>query len=135
MARAAEISIADRKGMVLPGFARRPVRRVTELLGFPPGADEHKVQWLSTSGDDRSRRCSAKSLSDGPRLDALLRCERFSRGGFSAKFYERLGLERRRADSRGDAPARRAGLQRAVEDDRARMAGEGENLCVAGGLF
>ena len=27
--------------------------RVTELLGFHRGADEHKVQWLSTSGDDR----------------------------------------------------------------------------------
>ena len=27
--------------------------RVTELLGFEPNADEHKVQWLSASGDDR----------------------------------------------------------------------------------
>ena len=27
--------------------------RVTELLGFQPNADEHKVQWLSASGDDR----------------------------------------------------------------------------------
>ncbi len=27
--------------------------RVTEFLGFEPNADEHKAQWLSTSGDDR----------------------------------------------------------------------------------
>ena len=27
--------------------------RVTQLLGFQANADEHKVQWLSTSGDDR----------------------------------------------------------------------------------
>ena len=27
--------------------------RVTELLGFQSNADEHKVQWLSTAGDDR----------------------------------------------------------------------------------
>ena len=27
--------------------------RVTELLGFQSNADEHKVQWLSMSGDDR----------------------------------------------------------------------------------
>ncbi len=36
-------------------------------------------------------------LSDnGPRLDrSYFTTERFSRGGFSARFYERLGLQRR----------------------------------------
>src|SRR5579871_3806688 len=29
--------------------------RVTELLGFEAGLDEHKVQWLSVGGDERFR--------------------------------------------------------------------------------
>ena len=32
--------------------------RVTELLGFRANAEEHKVQWLSAAGDDRSRRAA-----------------------------------------------------------------------------
>ena len=37
--------------------------RVTELLGFTAGADEHKVQWLSAadSGEQLICRCSKKS--------------------------------------------------------------------------
>ena len=34
--------------------------RVTELLGFQANADEHKVQWLSTRGDDRLFRSSMR---------------------------------------------------------------------------
>ena len=34
--------------------------RVTELLGFEANVDEHKVQWLSVSGDDRFKTCSSK---------------------------------------------------------------------------
>jgi Predicted carbamoyl transferase, NodU family len=34
--------------------------RVTELLGFQPNADEHKVQWLSTAGTTALSRSSMK---------------------------------------------------------------------------
>src|SRR5580700_1609267 len=70
--------------------------RVTELLGFEANADEHKVQWMSVHGDDRYKDLFLEILAisdNGPRLDrSYFTTERFSRGGFSARFYERLGL-------------------------------------------
>jgi carbamoyltransferase len=113
--------------------------RVTALLGFEPNAAEHKVQWLSTSGDDRFHGLFSEILSsrDGgwPRIDrTFFDGERKNRGGFSAKFYKRIGIKD------GDeipAPVKAslaAGLQHAIEQTVIEMAGEGENLCLAGGL-
>lgn len=114
--------------------------RVTELLGFEANADEHKVQWMSVHGDDRYKELFREILAmsdNGPRLDrSYFTSERLSRGGFSARFYERLGLT---ADDAGGIPEAlrphiAAGVQRAVEDAVIRMAGAGRNLCFAGGL-
>ncbi len=113
--------------------------RVTELLGFQPGADEHKVQWLSSSGDERFTDLFLEILStrpgSWPRTDrTFFDGHRLTHGGFSAKFYQRIGV-----DDGEDVPLPlRAGLargvQRAVELTVVEMAGEGENLCLAGGL-
>ena len=113
--------------------------RVTELLGFESNADEHKVQWLSTSGGDRLAGLFLEILAPQPggwpRLDrSFFDGDRRSFGGFSSKFYKRLGIE----DS-SEVPARMraevaAGLQLAVEKTVAQMAGSGKNLCLAGGL-
>jgi carbamoyltransferase len=112
--------------------------RVTELLGFEANADEHKVQWMSVHGDGRYEDLFLEilSLSDsGPRMDhSYFTAERFSHGGFSARFYDRLGL---RTDEPIPAALRAhiaAGVQRAVETAVIRMAGSGKNLCLAGGL-
>src|SRR5262245_38972563 len=47
--------------------------RVTELLGFKAGADEHKVQWLSVQGDDRFQDLFLEMMpsrpGDWPRMD------------------------------------------------------------------
>jgi carbamoyltransferase len=105
---------------------------VTELLGYRAGADEHKVQWLSTSGSDLFHEIAAPS----GRLDAtFFDGHPSANGGFSAKFFERVGLEDGAEIPAAMAPAIAHGLQRAVEDTVLAMAGEGENLCVAGGLF
>lgn len=113
--------------------------RVTELLGFEPRADEHKVQWLSARGDDRFQGLFVEMLGmddgDWPRLDrSFFDSERVGRGGFSARFYQRLGL----ADGAPVPESLRAtvasGLQLAVEQAVLRMAGRGSNLCLAGGL-
>ena len=109
---------------------------VTELLGYRAGADEHKVQWLSTSGSERFHDLFHEIAAPSGRLDAtFFGGHPSANGGFSAKFFERLGL-----DDGAEIPAAMAsaiahGLQRAVEDTVLAMAGEGENLCVAGGLF
>jgi carbamoyltransferase len=109
---------------------------VTELLGFHAGADEHKVQWLSASGDDRFHGLFHEIAAASGRLDAsFFDGHRSASGGFSAKFFERLGLDDGDGISDALAPSVARGLQRAVEDTVLAMAGEGENLCLAGGLF
>jgi len=113
--------------------------RVTELLGFQPGADEHKVQWLSTSGDGRFQDLFLEILasSDGqwPRMDrSFFDGHRLTHGGFSGKFYERIGLADGAEIPLPLRPALAGGLQRAVEHTVIAMAGSGGNLCLAGGL-
>jgi len=112
--------------------------RVTELLGFRANADEHKVQWLSTSGDPhRYANVFDEILSGGdwPRLDlSFFDANRVSHGGFSAKFYHRLGLE----DGAPIPEMLHAGLAAAVQSRIERtvlcMAGSAANVCLAGGL-
>jgi carbamoyltransferase len=113
--------------------------RVTELLGFRASQEEHKVQWLSASGDDRFRDLFLEIIAvrggEWPRLDrSFFDAERLTHGGFSARFYKRLGLD----DSAPVPEALRApiaaGIQRAIEQAAVAMAGAGEHLCFAGGL-
>ncbi len=112
--------------------------RVTELLGFEANADEHKVQWLSVRGDGRYKDLFLEILNPsgaGPRIDrSFFSTERLKSGGFGARFYERLGL----ADGQPVPESLRAhvaaGMQRALEAAVILMAGQGRNLCLAGGL-
>ena len=56
------------------------------------------------------------------------------RGGFSARFYERLGLTDDAPVPDALRPHIAAGLQSAIEAVAIRIAGSGGNLCLAGGL-
>jgi carbamoyltransferase len=112
--------------------------RVTELLGMKASLDEHKVQWLSVAGDDRFRDLFLEILNvgpNGPRLDRnFFATERVSPGGFSARFYERIGLADGAAPPEALRPHIAAGVQQALEAAVIRMAGKGRNLCLAGGV-
>ncbi len=113
--------------------------RVTELLGFEANADEHKVQWLSASGDGRFQDVFMEILGmkngEWPRIDrSYFDSERMRHGGFSARLYKRLGLADGAPIPPGLRPAIAAGLQRAIEQAVLSMAGSGKNLCLAGGL-
>jgi carbamoyltransferase len=113
--------------------------RVTELLGFHAGADEHKVQWLSTAGDDRFRDLFLDMMpsreGQWPRMDrSYFATDRLDSGGFSAKFYARLGIGDGAPVPEPLRAAVAAGLQQAIEATVIEMAGAGENLCLAGGL-
>ena len=91
--------------------------RVTRLLGFTANADEHKVQWMSAAGE--------------PRFHALFAAMIES----NAETWVRLDLTKFEALA-GAAPNDvAASLQRVVEETVIRLAGRGENLCLAGGLF
>jgi carbamoyltransferase len=108
---------------------------VTELLGFHSGSDEHKVQWLSASGDDRYVELFREIVSDSARLDESFFDGRRMAGGFSSKFFTRAGLSQNAKVPADAAPSVARGVQRVVEETVLKLAGEGENLCLAGGLF
>ncbi len=109
---------------------------VTEMLGFRAGADEHKIQWLSTSGDERYAGLFREIVSEAARLDpSFFDGHRLAGGGFNAKFYTRLGLDEGSTIPAALAPAVARGLQKTIEDTVIALAGEGGNLCLAGGLF
>jgi carbamoyltransferase len=114
--------------------------RVTALLGMEPGADEHKVQWLSACGEPRHTELFLEMLpvreADWPRSDRTwFDGERHGQGGFNARFYHRLGLEDGQPVPEKMAPDIAASLQNAIEARVLQMAGSGENLCLAGGLM
>ena len=114
--------------------------RVTELLGYRSGAEEHKVQWLSTSGEPRFRDFFLEILGGPqarpPQLDhSYFDTSRPTHGSFGEKFFSRLGIEPARCvpeEMRADIAA---SVQSAVEETVLGMAGKGENLCLAGGLM
>jgi carbamoyltransferase len=111
--------------------------RVTELLGFEKNAEEHKVQWLSTSGDDSQVPLFTEILGAAgwPRLDrSYFDGDRQNRGSFSTRVYQRLGLHDGALVPDHLRANIAAGIQRAVEQTVLTMAGEGRNLCLAGGL-
>lgn len=113
--------------------------RVTELLGFEPRADEHKVQWLSTSGEPKYLELFHRILHQGgsewPRIDrTYIDGESGQHGGFSQQFFEALGLEANQpipAEVKADIAA---SLQQSISEAIIRMAGDHQDLCIAGGL-
>ncbi len=91
--------------------------RVTKLLGFEPRADEHKVQWMSTGAQPEYLSSLAATLP----LD---------NSGWPTK-----GLHTNLEFPSLDASIIAASLQEFIDRTVVAMAGKGENLCVAGGLF
>jgi carbamoyltransferase len=134
--RAAGNQMQVEKEWYYPDSLGRLYGAVTELLGFNASADEHKVQWLSAYGDDRLVPLFREIVSSEARLDQrFFDGNRMRRGGFSAEFYERLGVHDG-AEIQGRLRASvAAGLQRVIEERVLEMAASGDNLCVAGGLF
>ncbi len=112
-----------------PDSVGRLYRAVTELLGYRAGADEHKVQWLSTSvsasGDESIVSLFREILSDAARQDASFFD---AAGALNLKFTDRVNAAK-------DAAGIARGLQQVVQETVLQMSGEGENLCLAGGVF
>lgn len=112
--------------------------RVTELLGFNAGVDEHKVQWLSTADSGDEYLPLFEEILGGSAWPCLNRSyldsDRLTHGGFSDKFYSRAGLDDDAEIPIAKKAAVAAGLQRAIERVVLQMAGACEKLCVAGGL-
>jgi carbamoyltransferase len=96
--------------------------RVTELLGFQARAQEHLVQWLSATGTPRYLEVF-EDIVRGHNFD-----ESYLEGsGFGVKFFERIGQKWDRADVA-------ASMQRALENYVMRLARDGGNVCLGGGV-
>ena len=109
---------------------------VTQLLGYRAGAEEHKVQWISASGDERYAPLFREVITASARLDpSFFDGHRQLQGGFSPKFFQRLGFDEGVRLPAAVVPSVARGLQKTVEETVLGLAGEGENLCLAGGLF
>lgn len=137
--RAEATTLTLEKELSYPDSVGDLYSRVTEFLGFLSNSDEHKVQWLSTKGKPQFAAIIRSILlreGVGLRADRTwFEDGRSARGGFNARFYRALGLE----DGAPIPEALRADIsasvQAVVEQLVQEMAGEGENLCLAGGLF
>lgn len=113
--------------------------RVTELLGYEPRADEHKVQWLSASGQpaylDVFRRFLHFSGSEWPKIDrSYFDAERMAHGGFGARFYDELGLNSGETLSYAMKADLARSFQLAIEEAVENMIGPADAVCIAGGL-
>ena len=135
--RGAQGTLSLEREQQIPDSIAELYSRVTQLLGYDARADEHKVQWLSTQGDDRFKGL-CQTLLGGPwaPLDRSYNSEeRESRGRFGAKFYAALGLADGAVIPEALRPHLAAGLQQAVAETVMAMVEPGGNLCLAGGLF
>jgi carbamoyltransferase len=112
--------------------------RVTELLGFRPMLEEHKVQWMSASGEPKYAAVFREILrqdASGFRADsAWFDMDRREAGGFGARFYQALGLADGAEIPASMRPDLAASIQSAAESIVMDFAGGGGNLCLAGGL-
>ncbi len=122
--------------------------QVTRLIGFRPHGDEHKTQWLSTTGDAAFTDLFMAMLQRSPQSPPHLNSKYFQRDfagelSFSGEFYRSIGISREaelHLDSKLCANIA-AGLQQActritVEWLEALRKQTGERqLCLGGGLF
>jgi len=122
--------------------------RVTELLGFRPGRDEHKVQWMSKEGSPEFLPVFHKLFSPNPDGLPALKLQHVSSGPgpttFSAPIVHELGLEGA-GHGKGRLRDHRANIARSAQEfleetvvriaEAWRQKTGTENLAVAGGVF
>ncbi len=113
--------------------------RVTDLLGFEPRADEHKVQWLSAFGRPEYAGVFRKLLglpkNSWPHFDrTYIDADELIAGGFSRRFYEECGIPIAGTLGQQTKADLAASLQVALQESITGMLGQGENVCIAGGL-
>jgi carbamoyltransferase len=108
--------------------------RVTDLLGFQSRADEHRVQWLSATGEPRYLAVFQKIVRNHSIDRSYFESGHQNRGGFGTQFFEETGIapgadlkEQQRADIA-------ASMQRALEHYVLRLAGSADYVCLGGGV-
>jgi carbamoyltransferase len=109
--------------------------RVTELLGFQPRADEHRVQWLSATGEPRYLDVFRKVVRNHTIDGSYFESGHEGHGGFGVQFFKQLGIDGRselKPQERADIAA---SMQKTLEEYVLRLAGDdAENVCLGGGV-
>jgi carbamoyltransferase len=118
--------LAPVRQMLYPDSVGDLYSGVTELLGLERRADEHKLQWMSAEGDNRFVETFEAIL--GEPWQAMER-------RFQPALYRALDLPEGAPVPESLRVHVAAGIQRAVERYVVRLAPEGGNLCLAGGVF
>lgn len=113
--------------------------RVAALIGFHADAEEHKVQWLSVRGTPRFEELFTRILgtTEGSPINldhSYFDTARTTHGGFGEKFYDEADLNSAETLNRNERADLAASIQAATQKAVIAMAGEGKNLCFAGGL-
>jgi carbamoyltransferase len=119
--------ISIEQEIIYPDSIAELYGRITELLGFQPRADEHKVQWLAATGEPRYMTAFGEIVR-GRSVD-----QSFFESG-NAGFFELLKLDPRaglKPQERADVAA---SMQKALEDYVIGLAGQAENVCLGGGI-
>jgi carbamoyltransferase len=108
--------------------------RVTELLGFQSRADEHRVQWLSATGEPRHLDVFRKIGGNHSIDRSYFESGQEGRGGFGAQFFEQLGNTGRADFTPKQRADIAASMQKMLEEYVIGLAGDAENICLAGGV-
>lgn len=108
--------------------------RVTELLGARARSDEHRVQWMSMSGEPRYLAVFEEILGGASFDQSFFDLGRSGHGGFSSKFFDRAGLDPARELTAGERVDLAASMQRALENYVIRLADGAEYVCLGGGV-
>jgi len=111
--------------------------RVTELLGFQPQADEHRVQWLSATGEPRYLEVFRKVVRNHAIDRSYFESGERGNGGFGARFFEQLGIGGRSELTPTQRADIASSMQKTLEEYVLDLAGNGnstENVCLGGGV-
>lgn len=108
--------------------------RVTELLGFQRRADEHRVQWLSATGEPRYHNVFTAIAGRQAIDQSYFDSGRQGHGGFGVRFFDELGIDARQDLKPQERADIAASMQKTLEDYVMRLADGAENVCLGGGV-
>ncbi len=141
-------NIRELAGISFPHSLAWFYTQITKLIGFQPHGDEHKTQWLGTTGEPVFADFFTAVLRRAPQSPPHLQSKYFQRDfaadlSFSDEFYKGLGIKREAQPHLEPKLCANiaASLQHACSEivvewvETLRKQTGHRNLCVAGGLF
>jgi carbamoyltransferase len=141
-------NIRELAGISFPNSLAWFYTQITKLIGFQPHGDEHKTQWLGTTGEPVFADFFTTMLRRAPQSPPHLQLKYFQRDfaadlSFSDEFYKGLGIKREAGPHLEPKLCANvaASLQHACSEivvewvETLRKQTGHRNLCMAGGLF